>query len=429
MPTLEFSPQHDLEFFAAVPAGAAVFALHGHAGGAPYVSRSTNLRRRLLRLLRSPTAPAGTLPGEPPPGAAAPTRGLNLRDRAARLEYWPAGSDFEAQLVLYRVLRRYYPERYRERLRLRPAPLVKFDLANPYPRAYVTTKLGRLRGPSIYYGPFASRPAAEKFLNDSLDLFRIRRCPDDLNPDPAFPGCIYSEMKMCLAPCFRGCSDEQYTEEVRRVQRYLDSAGESLYHELEAQRDHASRDLDFENAASLHARLGKAAEAAGQRPEIARRIDELNGLMIQPSATPGAVKFFRIEHGAIGEPFDFIIARDAAGELLAPEAGQRQPQSRQPISRQPISRQPISMEARIADALEQAPPAASLASGELADHLALLRRWFFRSSKAGELFLTERRGEGAAELPMRRVVRGVSRVFSGQSSHGAAMPELQPKKS
>ena len=65
-------------------------------------------------------------------------------------------------------------------------------------------------------------------MNDSLDFFKMRRCVDDLHPDPAFPGCIYSEMKMCLAPCFKGCSDEEYAAEVSRVQAYFDSGGDSL---------------------------------------------------------------------------------------------------------------------------------------------------------------------------------------------------------
>ena len=64
----------------------------------------------------------------------------------------------------------------------------------------------------------------------------MRRCIEDLRPDPAFPGCIYSEMKMCLAPCFKGCSDEEYAEEVGRVQAYLDTKGESLVREISAAR-------------------------------------------------------------------------------------------------------------------------------------------------------------------------------------------------
>ena len=44
------------------------------------------------------------------------------------------------------------------------------------------------------------------------------------------------------------------------------------------------------------------------------------------------------------------------------------------------------------------------------EHLALLKRWYYRTSKVGELFLADANGE----LPMRRVVRGVSRVFKGE---------------
>ena len=52
----------------------------------------------------------------------------------------------------------------------------------------------------------------------------------------------------------------------------------------------------------------------------------------------------------------------------------------------------------------------------MADHLALLRRWYYRGSRAGEIFLTDERGE----LPLRRVVRGVGRVFRGEKE----TPEL-----
>src|ERR1700685_1968069 len=103
----------------------------------------------------------------------------------------------------------------------------------------------------------------------------MRRCVDDLNPDPLFPGCIYSEMKMCLAPCFKGCTDEEYRSEVSRVQSYFDSSGTSLLHEISPQRDTASTNLDFETAAALHARLEKLQPALSQIPEIVRRIDRL----------------------------------------------------------------------------------------------------------------------------------------------------------
>ena len=158
----------------------------------PYISKTANLRRRLQRLL-------GPVEER--------TRKLNLRDRVRWIEYSATGSDFESGFVLYQILRSVFPQTYSKRLRFRFAPLVKLHLENQYPRASVTTRLGRFKGRTLYYGPFQSRLAAEKFMNDSLDFFKMRRCVDDLHPDPKFPGCIYSEMKMCLAPCFKGCSD------------------------------------------------------------------------------------------------------------------------------------------------------------------------------------------------------------------------------
>ncbi len=249
---LEFAPERDAEIFAAVPAAPAVFLLRGADPQAePYVSKTANLRRRLQRLL-GPVAER--------------TKKLNLRDRVRGIEYAATGSDFESGFLLYSVLRAAFPKTYSNRMRFRFAPLVKLHLENEYPRASITTRPGRLTGKSLYYGPFVSRVAAEKFMNDSLDFFKMRRCVDDLNPDPKFPGCIYSEMKMCLAPCFKGCSDEEYAVEVNRVQAYFDSGGDSLLRQFSAEREAASADLAFEDAAAIHVRVEKLKPIVSQLP-------------------------------------------------------------------------------------------------------------------------------------------------------------------
>ena len=232
---------------------------------------------------------------------------LNLRDQVRWIEFTSTGSEFESGFLLYKTLRAAFPKTYGDRLRFRFPPLVKLHLDNEYPRASITTRLGKLHGRNLYYGPFPSRSAAEKFANDSLDFFKVRRCVDDLHPDPAFPGCIYSEMKMCLAPCFKGCSDADYHAEVSRVQNYFDSGGNSLSREISLQRDQASTDLAFEEAAAHHVRLEKLKPVIGQLPEIVRRIDRLSGVIVQPSAVPESVTFFRLDHGFLRPPINFTI--------------------------------------------------------------------------------------------------------------------------
>jgi excinuclease ABC subunit C len=377
---LEFIPEQDAEVPASVPAAPAVFLLRGEdAQSEPYVSKTANLRRRLQRLLGPPNEHS---------------RKLNLRERVRSIEYTPAGSDFESGFLLYKLLRSVFPKSYAARLRLRFAPFVKLHLENEYPRASITTRLARLNSRTRYYGPFPSRTAAEKFANDSLDFFKMRRCVEDLHPDPAFPGCIYSEMKMCLAPCFKGCTDQEYAAEVSRVQAYFESAGQSLIREISAQREQASTSLEFENAAAHHARLEKLKPVLGQLPEIVRRLDQLAGVMIQPSAAPGSVALFRIDGGLLAGPAIFPIQ--------AAEHTKSQ-----------------SMESRIQEALSALPPAHSHSTLETMEHLALLRRWYYRGTRKGEIFLAEFFGDDQGALPLRRIVRGVARVYRGESPEPA----------
>ncbi len=374
---LEFIPDRDAEVFAAAPAAPAVFLLRGDDPQAePYVSKTANLRRRLQRLLGPPEQ----------------TRRLNLRDRVHSIEYTATGSDFESGFVLYGVLRQAFPRTYADRLRLRFAPLLKLHLENEYPRASVTTRLGRLGGRSLYYGPFPSRAAAEKFANDSLDFFKMRRCVDDLHPDPNFPGCIYSEMKMCMAPCFKGCSDADYQTEVGRVQAYFDSGGDSLVREIGAQRDQASTSLEFETAAALHAKVEKLKPVLSQLPEMVRRIDQLTAIMVQPSAKPESVAFFFIDAGLITGPLTFPIQ--------AAEHAKSQ-----------------SMESRLQAALAALPNANPKTALETMEHLAILKRWFYRSTRLGEIFFADPKGG----LPLRRLVRGIARVYRGEKPEASAV--------
>lgn len=363
--TLRFSPEQDEAFFQELPAAAVVFVLRGD--GEPYVSKTANLRRRLQRLLGPPEQ----------------SKRLNLRDRVSQVEFSPTGSDFESQFLLYKLLRTTFPKTYAARLRLRPASLVKLHLENEYPRASITTRLGRWGSKNLYYGPFASRNAAEKFTNDVLDFFKMRRCVDDLKPDPSFPGCVYSEMKMCLAPCFKGCTDAEYHAEVARVQAFFDTGGESLNRELSQQRDQASANLAFEEAAATHTKIEKLKPVLAPVPEIVQRIDRLDGIIVQPAAGANAVCLFRFCNTQIGGPIIFSI--EQSGE-------------------------PQSLESRLQAVIANFPAPEACSTSERSEHLAILKRWYYRSRRQGEIFLANEKGE----WPLRRLVRGIGRVHRGE---------------
>jgi len=404
--SIPFSPGHSADFFAQFPAAPAVFALRGADEAAePYVSKTANLRKRLQRLLAPPESQS---------------KRLNLHQRAATIDYSLTGSDFESVLLLYRMLRQVFPDRYQKRLRLRPAPVIRLNLENEYPRAYVTTRIGRLGGRSLYYGPFRSRAVADKFLNDSLDLFKMRRCTFDLNPDPGFPGCVYSEMKMCLAPCFKGCTDETYAAEVGRVQDYFDSGGQSLLRELESERERLSAELDFEGAAAQHAKVAKIKAILFACDDICGRLDHFDAVIIQPSAEAKSVALFRFHGGELLGPVQVqmeaegVVSENMESENIISENTESQPvqyPANLPPQETHADTVPAQkLDSRIRTALESLITGGNTSTQRFSHELAILKRWYYRTHKVGEIFFANDRGE----LPLRRIARGATRVYRGE---------------
>ena len=376
MRTLPFSPERDAEVFkktlAEIPAASGVFLLRPQDENAePYVSMSSNLRRRIARLLARPED-------------AGFSKRLNLRERCAAIEFTATGSDFENVLLLYRVLREHFPKTYAKRLRLAPPALIKVDWENAYPRAYVTTRLGKLGGANTYIGPFRSRAVADKYTNDALDLFKSRRCTFELNPDPSFPGCVYSEMKMCLAPCFKGCTDEEYMAETKRAEEFFTSHGASVLVPLTASRDEASEKLEFETAKQLHERVEKIKAIAREADELVRRIDQLDCLIVQPSSERDAVKLFRFNGCQMCGPVTISTGETPAVPNLE-------------------------------GALTSLEPAKKVSAAECSEHLAILKRWYYRSHKVGEIVFRNQDGS----WPMRKLVNACERVGSPQRRRDA----------
>ncbi|HST09952.1 MAG TPA: hypothetical protein VLL05_06230 [Terriglobales bacterium] len=132
-------------------------------------------------------------------------------------------------------------------------------------------------------------------------------------------------------------------------------------------------------------------------PEIVRRTDRLAGVIAQRSSAANCVALFRIDAGCIAGPATFAIQ--------PPEHTKSQ-----------------SMESRVQLVLEAIPHSPSSNALQTMEHLAILRRWFYRGTRAGEIFLADDKNN----LPMRRIVRGISRVYRGEAPEitpGGAIPE------
>ena len=348
----------------ALPNSPAVFLLWPREGR-PYLSKTALLRRRLLRLLKE---------------RERLTKLLHLRGTVARIEYWLTGSALESNLLVYEQARQHFPDEYLDLLKLRMPPYVRIVLENEFPRSRITTHLTRS---GFYFGPFRSRASAERFEQQFLDLFQMRRCQEDLHPSPEHPGCIYGEMAMCLRPCQAVVGAPEYAAEVGRVTEFLRSGGHSLLDAIARSRDRLSEDLAFEEAARQHKRYEKVQEVLKLRDELACDIDRLHGVAIVRSLAADAVEMWPVREG--------------------------HPQRMERFGFEVHEGKPVSLDRQLRDAFSNAANV-RLTVRERQEKLALLARWCYSTWRDGEWIAFEEN-----EIPYRKLVHAVSRVAHRES--------------
>jgi excinuclease ABC subunit C len=434
--TVSFDPADAKAALAALPQSPAVFALYGADSRAePYIGRTPNLRSRLDRLLQ--------------PSVKHPRR-LRLAGLVRRIEWQLTGSEFESLLAQFSLLQEIYGAKSLERMHLRHPAFVRFLGGNPYPRVTVTHRPS-LREADWAYGPFPSRAASERYVEEMLKLFLLRRCTFELDPDPSFPGCVYSEMKMCLAPCFKGCTDERYDEESAAVESFLATRGESRLVTLRAERDQASADLAFESAATLHAQIQRVEAVHALAAELVRPLSKLRAIILQASANPDEVAVFLFDSVRLRGPAFFstlgmriqneqsgstsLFAQPLVIEPIPEEQGPRdqgnkgtegsadEAQAATPALLAPKLVRGV-LESRLDAAFaaltqDESHPATAPSSTIRQGHLALLKRWYYRpeAKRAGEIFFPD----AEDRWPVKSILRGIGRVAAK-----SILPPLQP---
>lgn len=412
-----FELERAQEILRAAPAVPGVFALRGaRDGDEPYLTRTADLRRRLRRLLDPPEAQS---------------KRLNLREKVARIEYCVTGSEFESSLVLYHAAVGLFGyAEARRRLKLHTPYFLRMTGENAFPRVYVTNRLSK-RGLAEMYGPFPSRAAAERYCDAVLDLFKLRRCHEDLQPYPEHPGCVYGEMKKCLEPCKEACTTEQYAAEAGAVKRFFDTHGGSMIDAIGLEREEAAAAMEFEKAAVLHAQWHKVKAATALADELVQPVPKLRAVIVQEAATVAALGHAEAQSAA--DALEAAVFLLEGGRLAGPErlstlgvrAVKEQTSVGSSLFAQPLMLQAVPLEdaaAGVKDSPEERAKAVLARLEEnvgaandmalLSDHLSLLRRWYYRPEKqrAGEAFLPNPDGG----WPVRRILRGAARMVIGE---------------
>jgi excinuclease ABC subunit C len=227
-----------IERLKSVPEGPGVYLFRDEKGHVIYVGKAASLRGRMRSYFGAPQS------------MEVKTR--VLREAIADFEYVVTHTEQEALHLEATLVKRHQPL-YNVRLKDdKHYPYIKVDLADPWPRLYITRRVAKDGG--RYFGPFASASSVRKTLDITKKLFPWRSCTMNITGKEPRP-CLEYFIHRCIAPCTSYCTKEEYDDVIRQTILFLEGRTEEVVRTLESQMDAASEALEFERAANLRDQL------------------------------------------------------------------------------------------------------------------------------------------------------------------------------
>jgi excinuclease ABC subunit C len=227
-------PESLVERLKSVPQKPGVYLFRNERAQVLYVGKAASLRGRMRSYFGAPQSMEPKLRA--------------LRGAIADFEYVVTHTEQEALHLEATLVKRHQPI-FNVRLKDdKHYPYLKVDLADPFPRIYITRRVENDGG--RYFGPFASASSVRKTLDITKKLFPWRSCTMTITGREPRP-CLEYYIHRCIAPCTSYCTQEEYDEVIRQTIMFLEGRTEEVVRQLERQMAEASDALEYERAANV----------------------------------------------------------------------------------------------------------------------------------------------------------------------------------
>ena len=175
-------------------------------------------------------------------------------------------TEVEALLTENRLIKDIQPRFNARLLDDKTYPYLEITSREDYPGVYVTRKPSAT-GTKLY-GPFTSVYALREGIQHLQRVFKFRTCHLEILEEDErkrfFRPCLLYAIRQCTAPCADKISKEAYRQDIERLRRFLDSKGSDVLREMAAEMETASKNLEFELAATLRDQI-KALRSLSER--------------------------------------------------------------------------------------------------------------------------------------------------------------------
>jgi excinuclease ABC subunit C len=312
-----------------------VYRYFDEGGELLYVGKAGNLKKRVGSYFLKPRM-------EP--------RIAAMVSQIARCEITITRTEAEALLLESQLIKALKP-RYNILLRDdKSYPYIYLSGGEQYPR--LAFHRGARNQPGRYFGPFPSAFAVRESLNLMQKLFKVRQCEDSYFRNRSRP-CLQYQIGRCTGPCVDLISTEDYRNDVRHAEMFLEGRGSAVIDELATAMEQASAALNFERAAALRDQIATLRKLHAQNHVQGATADmDVIACRIEAGIACVSVLFFRNGISLGTRDFYPRLPLDAEpADVLAQFVAQYYLD--RPVPREIILSEPIADEQLLSDMLAQ----------------------------------------------------------------------------
>ena len=163
------------------------------------------------------------------------------------IEVTLTNTETEALLLENNLIKKYQP---RYNILLRDDKSYPYILLTNHKHPRLALHRGSRKIKGEYFGPFPSAGAVSESLRLMQKIFPVRQCEDAYYRARSRP-CLQYQLKRCSAPCVNKVTEQDYSEQVDYVRKFLTGKSDEVIAELIKKMEAASAELNFELAAKV----------------------------------------------------------------------------------------------------------------------------------------------------------------------------------
>jgi excinuclease ABC subunit C len=247
MAETEDKPFAGKAFSARLPTRPGVYLMRNSEGGALYIGKALNLRKRVASYFDA--RPKNE-------------RIMRMISRIAAIEVSLTRTEGEALLLENEWIKSLKP-RYNILLRDdKSYPWIVMNSAHEFPR--IAFHRGARDKTKRYFGPYPSAGSVRHSINLIQKLFRIRNCEDSYFSHRNRP-CLQYQIRRCTAPCVGFVSSQDYALQVDDATLFLQGKSQKVLTRLIARMEHAAHEQEYETAAMFRDQINSLKQMQAQQ--------------------------------------------------------------------------------------------------------------------------------------------------------------------